>query len=324
MKFENRNDWLKWRHGGIGSSEAAIVHDVSEWSTRYELGEIKRGPCPPETPANFAQEKGNAREPIARARFSAEYNIEHGTDEDFEPRCVEVEELPFMRASLDGSSKDGKVIAEFKTMSDAPTPGKALTPGQQKHVDVLNGDLPLTAREGRCRVPLIYFIQIQHQLLISGAERCFFVSFDGETHTSCEILPDVNFLKGHIDLCTEFWMLVLSGKPQPISERDYKELRVKGMAGKVQKWKRLKLRASEIEDQMEALRTEILAVAEKDGHPRLRCSGISIVKQAGRAGSMDWQKAYSTLADLAKGVASIEIEKYKKPDGKSFYKMEIE
>lgn len=316
----DRQKWLEWRHKGIGSSDAPIIHGVSEYMTRFELGEQKLADKVVEQEENFVQRIGNQFEPIARQKLAALYNMEHGTNETFEPRALQMKDLDFMRSSLDGSTQAGDVIAEFKFQSKPYELNSTLTTGQIRHHDVLDERLPITSvnQEMRCRVKYSYWIQVQHQLLVSGAKKCIFGSFDGESLHTCEIFPDTEFMKLHLSLCVEFWNLVLAKKSQPISGDDYKEMRAKGIKGKVQKWKRLKVMLEETETQMEELRAEILAVAEQENHPRLTCDGIRIVKYPGNKGSVNWQAAFIASK------SSLDPNKFRKADGKPFWKLEIE
>ena len=248
---------------------------------------------------------------VARTKLAALYNMEHGTSETFAPTVLEMARARLhARASCSiGRSLDGRIIAEFKFMSKPVTDQKKeLTEGQKKHVAVLKGEIPEN-----------YWIQVQHALhRVSGAEKCIFGSFDGETLHTCEILPDTEFMKLHLEACSAFWNFVLAKKAPPLTGEDYKELRVKGAKGKIQKWKRLKKLADDTETQMEEIRAEILALAEQEKHPRLSCDGVRIVKYPGNAGSTDWKAAFIASK------SSLDPNKFKKADGKPFWKMEIE
>lgn len=301
--MSDRLEWLRWRQKGIGASDAAALHGKSPYVTRHELGEQKLAKEIREQEDNFVTRLGNELEPIARQKFAALYNMEHGTNEVFEPRRVEMAELPFIRASLDGASSDLKTLVEFKFMSKPREHGKSLTLGQQKHMDVLNGT-----------VPEHYRIQVQHQLLVTGADVCHFASFDGESLHTCKVFPDVDFLKKHIDLCVEFWELVIAGKSQPIGIEDFKELR--GAAKIAQRWKQLTVRAKEIEAEIAVLREKLIELSD---HPRMICSGVKIMKCEGRKGSIDWQKAF-----LATGQPEEAAESFRKLDGAPFYKLSFE
>jgi putative phage-type endonuclease len=62
------DDWLEFRKGGIGSSDAPIIAGVSPYSTPYQLWEIKTR-RKTEWIGNFATRRGHAVEPKARADY---------------------------------------------------------------------------------------------------------------------------------------------------------------------------------------------------------------------------------------------------------------
>lgn len=278
--MEDRNDWLRWRRTGIGSSDAPILHGISEYATVHDLFEqkIDTGPIV-EQEDNFVTRLGNEMEPKARVRFAALYSIEKMRDEEFAPRKLEMKDLPFMKASLDGASKDLTEIVELKYMSKPPLDTKALTPGQIKHQNVLVETLPTTSANGEdCRVPYAYWMQVQHQLLVSGARVCYFTSFDGESLHHCEIFPDVEFMKLHLAKCAEFWNRVQCLTPPPLTQADYKEVRVKGAKGHIQKWKHLAVLRDEIEGQMADVEDIIIGLSAVllEKNTRLSLDGVDV------------------------------------------------
>lgn len=210
----NRKAWLKWRAGGIGSSDAAAVHNCSPYSNAYKLWKEKTSIDEiVEKPMNWAMQKGADLEPRARAKFAALYNIQYEKEEKFEAANLEMLGTPYMRASLDGISLDRKLIVEFKYQ------------GKEAHTNTANEELPLTSTNAEiaCRVRQHYFIQVQHQLLVSGAEKAFFVSFDENSLAFLEILPDHSFFIKHALECGKFWSHVQWKIPPPIFEKPRKK-----------------------------------------------------------------------------------------------------
>src|SRR5574343_1105455 len=218
--FMERSEWLKNRRAGIGSSDAAAVHGLSPYSTAYELWQEKTSTDITEEPSSFVMSKGNEFEPIARAKFAALHNIENFTEETFEPANLEMASLPFMKASLDGWSSDKRIVVEFKYQ------------GVAEHART--GDSTLTVKE---RVRLHYWIQVQHQLLVSGADFAWFVSYNGESLTMVKIEPDLEFMRLHLTKCETFWTLVEAKVPPPLTLDDYSSLKAKGATALVREWK---------------------------------------------------------------------------------------
>lgn len=290
----DRDEWLEWRKKGIGSSDAACVWGKSPYKTRHELGEEKRGKDIRESKTNWAMNKGNELEPIARQKLAALLNIENGTDETFDAKIVVMKDYPFMRASLDGCSKDGSVIAEFKFM------------GKEKHLAVLKGEIPEH-----------YRIQVMHQLLVSGADYCWFASFDGETLHTHKIERDASFMVDHLELCKEFWSLVEQDKPQPISDDDFKTIRVKGATALAYGWKQIKRQIEELEAKEEEMRNELIKLAD---HPRCKIDDVRIISYPGNRGTIDYTKVMK-LPEISS--LGIDLEQFRKPNGKPYHKVEI-
>lgn len=265
MIFSSRLDWLKWRRAGIGGSDAAALWGEHRKLTKFGLYEEKLSTVVVEQVENeYITQRGHDREVVARKKMAAIYNIENFTEEDFAPRCLEMRDFPFIRTSLDGSTKDGLTIAEYKFMAEPlrpnRDPSKGLPPGYQKHLAVLNGE-----------VPRDYWIQCQHNLMVSGARVCMFGSLCGDVLNECRIMPDVEFMKEHLDRCIEFWEHVQRAIPPAFEPRDYKELRAKGAKGLMQAY-RVALGTPEAE----RIKMEILALAKMDGHPRLTIDGVRL------------------------------------------------
>lgn len=158
----DRNDWLKWRHTGVGSSDAGAIIGVSRFRTREQLLEDKVKPLAPEDQTNYYVKKvGNEIE--ARIRSFLEYH----KNTPFQPTNCESTEFPFRKASLDGANPDRRVIVEIKLLTIF-NPGKpnTKTEGYQKWLAANDGVMPEE-----------YIPQVQHQLDITGAEVCLFVGY---------------------------------------------------------------------------------------------------------------------------------------------------
>lgn len=288
----SRANWLDWRRKGIGASDSPAIMGVSPYKTALQIYADKISTEPPVEMSSRIMEKGNELEPIARRQFAAHYNLQNGTDETFEPLLVQLEELPFMRASLDGASKDKKIIVEIKFQ------------GKEKHLAVAKGE-----------VRIDYWTQIQHQFICSGAEQGFLVSIN-EASTDkkldvlwCEVKPDKEYQKKHLRACIEFWDCVANKRPPGASADDFVTLT--GMDKVIEEWKTLTSQAALLQDQADKLKEEILA---KVSHPKMKACGVSIT-QVERAGTVDYKK----IPEL-KG---IDLEKYRKASTQ-YYKMTID
>lgn len=280
-----REKWLKWRQDGIGSSDAAAVMGFSPYKTAQQIFEDKISPVIDE-PSNFILQKGNEMEPIARRQFSARYNMEHDTEETFDPMICEMKELPFFRASLDGISKDGKTLIEIKYQ------------GKVNHANVAKGEIVKH-----------YWIQMQHQFLVSGAERGFLVSINEVAKGVFyhEVRPDEKYLKEHIARLTDFWAKIVeyraghSHVKPDATDQDWVEVEGdKPIVRLVEKWKAMKMQIDAGEKQLDIIKQEILNL--KPAHPKVRISGLNITLTE-RKGNVN----YAKIPELK----NVDLEKYR-------------
>lgn len=192
----NRAEWLAWRKKGIGSSDAPIIMGVSPWCTPYQLWEIKTGIYEKPEITNRAVERGNAMEPKARALYELE------RDMDMPAKLVEHESYPWLRASLDGYNETYRIILEIKC------------PGAADHALACSGS-----------VPEKYWPQIQHQLLVTGADCVDYYSFDGHRGAAVRVFPDIAYCRKLFVTLRDFWEKVQKRTPPPLSERDIVRVR---------------------------------------------------------------------------------------------------
>ena len=141
--------WLEYRRTMRNASETAAVLGVSPWCTPYQLWLLKTGRAT--TKVTAAMQHGTDTEPAARAAYEAQ------TDNIMQPLVLQ--DGPYS-ASLDGMDLDGKLIVEIK----CPYTGQ---------------DSQLWREVKAGHVPDHYAAQIQHQLLVSGAELAHLWVFDG-------------------------------------------------------------------------------------------------------------------------------------------------
>lgn len=290
----NRQEWLAWRKKGIGSSDAPVVMGVSPWGTKMDLYEQKVSDTVEEDESNqYVKDLGNEAEPKIRSLFSLLMA------DDFQVALLEMDGFPLI-ASLDGRSICKTKIIEIKLS------GKEDFEGAQKG-----------------KVPEKYIPQIQHQLMVSKAEVCYFLSYSYAAYKESkavtadnlaivEVKPDKEYQATLMQEELKFWQENVVPKRPPIpGDKDYKPLR--GVAKEVKKWKSIKAKIDDLETQLESVRAEIIAKAESEKHPRFVCSGVRI-RQESRVGNVN----YKNIPEL-KGV---DLEKYR-GKGSTSWKFEV-
>jgi putative phage-type endonuclease len=187
-------EWLSWRRTVITATDASVIMGNNPWETPYSCWQRKLGLLE-EKKSSEAMERGKRLEPEARAHFIGRYGI------DMVPAVVESTEFEFLGASLDGISTTLGAILEIKC-------------GGSKLYD-------MACRE---EVPAYYQDQMQHQLLVTGADKCFYYAYNGSDGICVEVLPDPGFKARFIPKAREFWRCVAFSEPPALQESDYADM----------------------------------------------------------------------------------------------------
>ncbi len=140
-------DWLQWRRGVIGSSEAAIIMGENRWKGRQQLIDEKRGLIEP-FKGNDVTREGTRNEPHARAALERKFN------EKLAPTIVQDIQMPFLAASLDAINSFNNKIFEIKC-----------------------GVRTYEAVEISRKVPSYYVAQVQHMLMITQMDSLIFAAY---------------------------------------------------------------------------------------------------------------------------------------------------
>ena len=187
-------EWLAWRKTVITATDCPALLGSSPWSTAYQCWQRKLGLLE-EQPANSSMERGRLLEPIAREAFIETYGIE------MQPAVVESSTWEYMGASLDGLSPCETYILEIKCG------------GYKQHAMAKDGVIPQHYQD-----------QIQHQLLVTGAQKAFYYHFNGEEGICVEIFPDIKFKDTFLLVASKFWNHVILQDPPELQPLDYKDM----------------------------------------------------------------------------------------------------
>lgn len=179
---QNTPEWHAWRATGLGASLCSAIMGNNPWRSKFRTWQELVGEVPV-FKGNAATERGHRLEPHARSL----YNIAYGHYS--QPACYVYDELPFILASLDGISRNGKRVLEVKC------------PGWKTFAKI---------RETR-EIPAYYRDNCQQQLLCSNADVLdFFVYYPGEEHISIEVFPDESRMVEIVETLSEFWKWVIN------------------------------------------------------------------------------------------------------------------
>jgi len=265
---QGSQEWLDARKQHFCASEAPAVMSVNLYFPRNptELAKQKLGYV--NTFVSQAMKEGQRLEPIIRQQIKAQTGI------GFVPAVMVKDKY---LASLDGINLYGDIILEIK----APQSKNAMVKW---------------AMEGRVILPHQY--QIQHQLMVSGADKCIYAvrnPEDGQIIT-CDVFPDQILQKKLKQAWADF---------QPLMELTEDELKTSeplpaDLAPAVETYLKGKALAKQAADIMKTAQAEILA--DLDDSKSYENDKIRISRRQ-RKGTLD-----KTALE-----ADINLSKYTKP-----------
>lgn len=166
---QGSKEWLEHRANHFNASDAPAMLGVSEHESRQDL--MKRLAFGQNDPSSFQQkifDKGHEYEALARP--IAEKLI----DDQLFPIVGVSDEYPKLSASFDGMTLDESVIFEHKTLN------KKIA-SFEKYEDGFIAN--------RHYFPEQYLVQMEHQLIVSGANTCLFLA----TKWDNELLIDQSY-----------------------------------------------------------------------------------------------------------------------------------
>ena len=152
LKFDNRKDWLRWRHQGIGGSDVASLFNANPYKKPFKLFQekLKKNPPKDDPKKQHIFDKGHSFEEKSLFYVKSEPSIKLGKVET--DVCGEHPEIPCIRTSFDGYCEEDRVVIECKLV------------GLEDYNTVLAGE-----------VIEKYKYQIQMQLMVSGFPKALLV-----------------------------------------------------------------------------------------------------------------------------------------------------
>jgi putative phage-type endonuclease len=186
--------WLEERRKGIGGSDIAAVMGLSPFKTAYQVYREKRKEVE-DWSGNELTDWGKRMEPAIRQWYS-----------DATGRAVRLPDkimyhakYPFMLASLDGFTDDGRIV-EIKTARSGKDWGEPETN----------------------QIPDYYAVQVHHYMTVTGFEVSDIpVSIAGASPCLYTVEADKEISEMIIEACAKFWDRVASGNPpEPVTYAD--------------------------------------------------------------------------------------------------------
>lgn len=182
------NDWLEYRKGGIGGSDASVVCGINHYKSPMELWLEKTNRLAPQEAGESAY-WGTKLESLVRSEFTKRTGIEVRLLK----QLLQSKEYPFMQANLDGICTDpnyGECIFEAKTAS------------------------AFKAGEWENAIPDEYMLQIQHYMAVTGFKAAYIaVLIGGNTFRWRLVERDEELIAMLVQLEAEFWDCVKNDTP---------------------------------------------------------------------------------------------------------------
>ena len=274
---QQTQEWLKLRKKYIGASDAPIIMGVSPYirsdgrkKTPYVLWMEKLDllPSDKETPA---MKFGKENESIAREEY------EKKIGDYVTPKVCFHKEIPYLMASLDGISLDGKLAVEIKSAN------------YEDH-----------ALAKTKKVPAKYYPQVQQQLACTGLDGMHYFSYHKGEGVIVEVLRDDSYLKEMYEKEKDFWDCLKNFKSPELCEEDLHETN--------ETWYSNAIRLLGIKAQIKELKEEeshIESFLQKEGGEKNSFFKDLRYTSSIRKGSID----YGKIPELS----TINLEAYRKP-----------
>ena len=197
VPLSSHEEWLDWRRGGIGSSDAAAIVGVSPYATPLQIWNEKVNNS--QRKDNAAMAHGRQSEEASRLEFETLMNESY-----FKVDGLQSTTTDWLRASLDGLNLEGSNAVEIKKAN------------KEDHAVARNG-----------RVPEKYYPQCQHIINLLGIPGMYYYSSpaDGSGGIVVEVARDSHFIENELMPKEElFWKMVLDKRPPELTERDFVHL----------------------------------------------------------------------------------------------------
>lgn len=262
-------EWHAYRANYRNASETPIVMGLSPWVTPYQLWLIKTGRMTQAVTAPMAQ--GTQMEPLARQAYEAL------TGHIMQPLVLVNGEYS---ASLDGLTLDGNLIVEIK----CPYKGKASALWQAVEAG---------------EVPEYYQYQIQHQLMVSGAEAAHLYVFDGSEGLLQQVPKQADAKERIHEAWEAFWPCLASDTPPPLTDRDKAVREDEAWQQAAKSYLSLKAEVESVAGRLEEAKSRLVGLAQ---HPSETGSGVTVTR-FWKQGSVDYKKVPE--------LAGVDLERYR-------------
>lgn len=273
-------EWHKWRSEGLGASDSPIIMGISPWSTRKQLW-LEKTTGQKRDQSNAATRHGHEKEDEVRHWAEMLFGV------PLPAACFESDDYPWLRASLDGISHDGKIAIEIKC------PYRNRT------------DHELARAQ---KIPPKYKWQLVHQMLAANLQQLYYISFDGKDKQCVPFSLDESMAAELLSELEDF-KLMIDEKREPansvpdaviVDDQNWLEL--------AKNYAQIDRQIKVLEERRAGMRATLCELAEQ--HHKITGSGITISRLE-RRGQID----YSQIPQLS----GLDLNGFRKASSVSFY-----
>ena len=284
---QNTNEWDQWRVKGLGASDICSILGISPYTTKLELWELKADPTKKKEEGNtYIQDKGHRFENKARILYELINGVE------VPPMLMEYSEWPIARCSMDGFNEKKNRGVEIKLV------GKAVFDFVKE-----NHEIPKEKE--------YFYPQIQHQYMVSGAEKIDLVLFneDYKKITVLHVPPDKKYIEQMLITEKEFWESIEKKEKPELSDKDGKKIKTKEFKDLVRNFVKVKLQTAELAIKEKAFKGDILAFLEnnpEEDHELLIGTNFKLTNKKGKD-SINWIEVFNHLYSIHKDMITDEV-----------------
>ena len=250
-------EWLNFRKGKIGASDAATIMGISPWETPLQLWE--RMTFDKEKTKTTAMKRGTDLEAKAKDWVNEKLKV------NFQPAVIQSLENPERIASLDG----------FEIKGSMPFLLEIKVPGMKSHLEAINGVIPDH-----------YYPQLQHQMDVAGVDEMLYCSFDGEKGIIIICYRDAKYCEELFSREMLFMKHLNDFRPPEPVDRDWIEIDDSEATSEVVRYRELSLIIDELEEEMKNIKASLIA---KLDHSRCKI-GPAKIQKIMRKGAIEYDR----------------------------------
>lgn len=262
-------EWLAHRQLHRNASETAAVLGLSPWTTPYQLWLQRTGRA--NQAVNAAMARGTALEGAARLAY------EEKTGHVMQPLVIVDGEYS---ASLDGITFDGELVVEIK----CPMRGRESSLWQE-------------AAAGK--LPVHYYWQVQHQLMVCAAQQAHVYVFDGSEGILLEQVPEPPCWPSIRQGWDAFMACVREDRPPALKEGDTLVRSDEAWLQAAGDYRRCKKEADDAGAELELAKDRLVALASSTSESG---AGVTVTRYW-KQGSVDYKRV--------PGVDGVDLDQYR-------------